>query len=101
MMEAPMFNSKATRQFLVCAAMLVCLPAFASAQTVTGTLQGTVSDAKGAVVTGAEVVIRNLETGQERTVQTNSEGTYIASFLPLGRYTITASSTGFSKVAQE
>ena len=34
------------------------------AQTVTGTLQGTVSDSKGAVVPGADVVIRNIETGQ-------------------------------------
>src|SRR5687767_7267429 len=96
-----MFNSKFTRQFFTCAVMLLVLPALAMAQTVTGTLQGTVSDAKGAVVPGAEVVIRNIETGQERTVQTNGEGTYVAPFLPLGRYTVTASSAGFSKVAQE
>src|SRR5687768_12121080 len=96
-----MFNSKFTRQFFTCAVMLLVLPALALAQTVTGTLQGTVSDAKGAVVPGAEVVIRNIETGQERTVQTNGEGTYVAPFLPLGRYTVTASSSGFSKVAQE
>jgi outer membrane receptor protein involved in Fe transport len=96
-----MFNYKTTRRFFTCIATLLFLPALAFAQTVTGTLQGTVSDAKGAVVTGAEVVIRNMETGQERTVQTNSEGVYAAPFLPLGRYTITASSTGFSKVAQE
>src|SRR5687767_8571419 len=96
-----MFNSKFTRQFFTCAVMLLVLPALALAQTVTGTLQGTVSDAKGAVVPGAEVVIRNIETGQERTVQTNGEGTYVAPFLPLGRYTVTASSAGFSKVAQE
>lgn len=96
-----MFNSKTTRIFLLCAAMLLFPPASALAQTVTGTLQGTVSDAKGAVVPGAEVVIRNTETGQERTVQTDSDGNYTAAFLPLGRYTITAASKGFSKVAQE
>jgi outer membrane receptor protein involved in Fe transport len=96
-----MFNSKTTRRFLTCAATLLFLPALALAQTVTGTLQGTVSDAKGAVVPGAQVVIRNTETGQERTVQTNGDGNYTAAFLPLGRYTITAASKGFSKVAQE
>ncbi len=85
---------------LVCAVSLFLSPA-ASAQTVTGTLQGTVSDSKGAVVPGADVVIRNIETGQERNVKTGSEGTYLAAFLPIGRYTVTASSTGFSKVAQE
>jgi outer membrane receptor protein involved in Fe transport len=100
-----MFNSKANRRSLllvsICATLLLSLPSLSTAQTVTGTLQGTVSDTKGAVVPGAEVVIRNMETGQERTVQTNSEGSYIAAFLPLGRYTVTAASTGFSKVAQE
>ncbi|HJS24632.1 MAG TPA: TonB-dependent receptor [Pyrinomonadaceae bacterium] len=85
---------------LICAASLFLSPA-ASAQTVTGTLQGTVSDSKGAVVSGADVVIRNAETGQERNLKTGSEGTYLAAFLPLGRYTVTASSAGFSKVAQE
>ena len=96
-----MFNAKSTHRFFTCAAMLLLLPVMAFAQTVTGTLQGTVSDAKGAVVQGADVVIRNMETGQERTVKTNSEGAYTATFLPLGRYTVTASGTGFSKVQQE
>jgi outer membrane receptor protein involved in Fe transport len=93
-----MLNSKL---FFTCAAMLLFLPALVLAQTVTGTLQGTVSDSKGAVVPGAEVVIRNMETGQERTIQTNSEGAYTAAFLPLGRYTVTAGGKGFGKIAQE
>ena len=96
-----MFNSKTIGRLITGTAMLLFLPALAFAQTVTGTLQGTVSDAKGAVVPGAEVVIRNTETGQERTVQTNGDGNYTAAFLPLGRYTVTAASKGFSKVAQE
>ena len=92
-----MFNSR----YVVCAALLLVLAAAVSAQTVTGTLQGTVADSKGAVVPGADVVVRNMETGQERNLKTGGEGTYLASFLPLGRYTITASGPGFSKVAQE
>src|SRR5215216_3333365 len=85
----------------LCVALLLLLAAAVSAQTVTGTLQGTVSDSKGAVVPGADVVIRNVETGQERNTKTNGEGRYEATFLPLGRYVVTASGTGFSKVAQE
>src|SRR5688572_5620945 len=104
MRRRPMFHSNSNRQLffltLVCAALLL-LPSIAFGQTVTGTLQGTVSDAKGAVVPGAQVLIRNAETGQERTLQTNGEGAYVASFLPLGRYTVTVSSTGFNKIAQE
>jgi hypothetical protein len=70
-------------------------------QTVTGTLQGTVTDTTGAVVPGAEVVVRNVETGQERNLKTNSDGSYSAPFLPLGRYTTTASGKGFGTVVQE
>src|SRR6266498_2495042 len=70
-------------------------------QTVTGTLQGTVTDTTGAVVPGAEVVVRNVETGQERNLKTNSDGSYSAPFLPLGRYTTTASGTGSGTVVQE
>lgn len=72
-----------------------------SAQTVTGTLQGTVTDSTGAVVPGADVVVRNMETGQERNLKTNAEGSYSAAFLPLGRYSVSASGKGFGKVAQE
>jgi outer membrane receptor protein involved in Fe transport len=96
-----MFNSKPNRTLMICVALLLLMPVAAVAQTVTGTLQGTVSDSRGAVVSGADVVVRNMETGQERNLKTGSEGTYLASFLPLGRYTITASGPGFSKVAQE
>jgi outer membrane receptor protein involved in Fe transport len=72
-----------------------------NAQTVTGTLQGTVTDTTGAVVPGADVVVRNMETGQERNLKTNAEGSYSAAFLPLGRYVVSASGKGFGKVAQE
>jgi hypothetical protein len=81
-----MFNLR----YVVCAALLLLLPIVVSAQTVTGTLQGTVSDSKGAVVPGAEVVVLNAETGQVRNLKTTSDGLYIATFLPLGRYTASA-----------
>ena len=97
-----MFDLKANRRLLFLGLMfaLLCAPS-TLAQTVTGTMQGTVSDSKGAVVPGAEVVIRNIETGQERTLKTDGDGQYVAPFLPLGRYTVTASGSGFNKVAQE
>src|SRR5215213_4047835 len=97
-----MFDLKTNRRFFLLSLIFVLLVAPATfGQTVTGTLQGTVSDSKGAVVAGADVVIRNVETGQERNIKTNGDGRYDATFLPLGRYVVTASGTGFSKVAQE
>jgi len=42
----------------------------------TGSIQGTVTDASGAVVQGADVVVRNLDTNQERTARSSGSGTY-------------------------
>jgi hypothetical protein len=82
-------------------ACIICLCTAVFAQTVTGTLQGTVKDPNGAVLPGATVHIRNVETGQERTVTTNDEGSYVATFLPVGRYHVTASGQGFGSVRRE
>src|SRR2546426_6690400 len=86
--------------FLAGATLILLLSNPGIVQTVTGTLKGTVTDANGAVIPGAEIVLHNLDTGQERTLKTNSEGFYLASFVPLGRYTVSASQKGFAK-AQE
>ena len=100
-----MFWTKTKRRFmfltLASTVSLLLLQIPISAQTVTGTLQGTVSDSTGAVVPGVEIVVRNAETGQARNLKTNSEGFYVAAFLPLGRYTITASRPGFSTLTHE
>ena len=97
-----MFDLTAHRRLLFLALVFALLFAPSTlAQTVTGTIQGTVTDSRGAVLPGADVVIRNLETGQERNLKTGGEGTYVAPFLPLGKYTVTVTSAGFNKVAQE
>src|SRR5262245_23447983 len=87
---------------LLAAVCLACgLNLFAAAQTVTGSMEGRVTDQTGAVIPGAAVAIRNIETGQERSVTTNAEGFYRAPFLPLGVYQVIASAQGFAKVTQE
>jgi hypothetical protein len=45
-------------------------------QTFRGTVLGTVTDASGAVVSGAKVAVRNVNTGQERTTETSADGSY-------------------------
>jgi hypothetical protein len=94
-------HRRITWHLLVVLATTIGCAVTLNAQTVTGTLQGTISDTRGAVVPGAELIVRNLETGQERKLTTNGEGYYSASFLPLGRYTLTASGQGFASVTQE
>ena len=80
---------------LIAIAVLFVLPVLVLGQTVTGTLQGTVVDKNGAFVPGAEVVVKNLETGQERTLQTNNDGFFVASYVQIGRYSISVTLKGF------
>ena len=65
------------------------------AQTVTGTMRGSVSDRSGAVLPGVTVTIRNAETGLERVVVTDGQGSYNAPFLQIGRYNVQAELSGF------
>lgn len=66
------------------------------AQTFRGTLLGTVSDSKGAVVPGADVIVTNMDTGIARTVQTNAQGDFFAPELPIGRYSVKVNHPGFN-----
>jgi len=84
-----------------CLALLLALGGSAEAQTVTGTTQGTVTDTSGGVLPGVTVVIRNMDTGAERTVVTNDAGLYNAPFIQIGRYSVTATLASFGTVARE
>ncbi|GAC1429544.1 MAG: hypothetical protein NVS9B5_33900 [Terriglobales bacterium] len=65
------------------------------AQTFRGGVLGTVTDASGAVVSGAKVMVRNTNTGLERTTQTSEDGSFAVSELPIGTYEVTVSQSGF------
>jgi hypothetical protein len=71
--------------------------ASAPAQTITGTIEGRVTDPSGAVIAAAEISAKNAETGLARTTRTNHEGYYCLTFLPVGQYTVSAISTGFGR----
>src|SRR5438552_7862384 len=62
----------------------------------TGAITGTVQDPSGAVVAGADVKITNQNTGVvTRSTKTDSNGSFTATLLPVGTYTVSVSSTGF------
>ncbi len=61
----------------------------------TATLEGTVTDAQGAVMPGVSLTIRNDATGVERTAATDQSGKYVAASLPPGTYSIVAHIDGF------
>lgn len=81
------------RAVLVLSVVLLSLPTHA--QTVTGTIQGTVTDRSGAALPGVTITIRNVETGLERVAVTTSEGRFNAPFLQIGRYNVQAELSGF------
>src|SRR5258708_3150988 len=78
---------------LVALALAFCalLPA---QTTTTGDLAGMVNDSSGAVVPAATVTIKDLNTGESRTVQSNSTGAYRFTFLKPGAYQISGSVSG-------
>jgi len=57
-------------------------------QTTNGSIAGTVSDPSGALVPGATVTARNLDTGLTVTVKTTDAGLYSIPNLPPGNYSI-------------
>src|SRR5688572_8035757 len=72
-------------------------PLAAQAQATTGIVRGMVVDSTGAPVVGAVVTLRNVATNFERTLQTNDRGSFVATLLPLGVYTMTARALGFAE----
>src|ERR1043166_1227389 len=74
---------------------------FAQTQITTGVIQGTVLDAQGGVVVGANVEARNADTGFARTLTTDADGRFVFLQLPPGRYTLTVSKQGFATLVQE
>lgn len=60
-----------------------------------GSLSGTISDSKGAVINRAKITITNLDTGEIRRVESNQAGQYKADDLPAGRYEIKAEAQYF------
>jgi len=89
------------RVLLMIPLALLSLTATGLAQTVSGTLHGRVADQAGAVVVGATIVAKNLETGLERKTVTDDKGFYQITFLPIGFYDVTSSTTGFKTVTKQ
>jgi len=86
-----------TRVFIavICLAVLcTAVPAWAANVT------GVVSDATGAVIPGATVVLRELATGRERTVTTGADGKYEFETPETGTFLVLVTRRGFSEAAR-
>lgn len=67
-----------------------------SAQQPTGTIEGTITDQSGAVVSGAKVTITEKSTGRTVETTTNSEGYFVARSLLPGAYSVKIEQSGFA-----
>lgn len=83
---------RASGVFATLTSLLLALSVFAQGDS---SLWGKVTDATDAPVSGATIVIKNLETDTERTLVTDEAGLFNAAALPVGQYEITATKPGF------
>lgn len=82
--------------FLLAVLLPLAVPVSGNAQTVGGTILGTISDQSGAVIPGVVVTVKNVATGVVTTLTTNDAGFYSARNLLPGTYEVTASMAGFA-----
>ena len=82
------------------AALLFALSVTAFAQLETGQITGRVTDPNGAVVPGAAVTVKSVETGAERAATSDAEGVYTFTNLQPGRYDVSVQAQNFAKSTQ-
>ncbi len=72
----------------------------AQSNSINGTLRGQITDSSGSPVPNAAVVVKNTLNGFTRELTTDNDGRYLAANLPLGVYSITATSSSFAPFTQ-
>jgi len=78
-------------------ATLLCVQLSAQSSG-SGAISGVLTDPSGAVVAGAEITAKNLQTGEARIVHSSAQGSYTISSLLPGDYSVEASKSGFKKI---
>jgi hypothetical protein len=91
---------KRTVMFLVLTALSGAAVPALEAQTLKGTLLGTITDSSQAVVSGVNVSITEINTNFHRTEISNEEGFYVFANLDPGNYRVEAEHAGFRKVVR-
>jgi hypothetical protein len=89
-----------SRVVVFLSAFLLLSSALIWGQIATTSLRGTVTDPKGAMISGAAVTIANPATGFTRTTQTDSQGGYQFLELPPAKYDVTVNAPGFAPIKQ-
>jgi hypothetical protein len=82
-------------------AIFLFLSVLAFSQEFRATVDGRITDPAGAAISGANVTLRNSETGDIITTKSGDDGVYHVSFLLPGNYTVTVEKAGFKKAIRE
>jgi hypothetical protein len=91
-----------TRIYLSSIFLLLCAGLCAAQQNVTSaTLSGRIEDARGAVVSGANVTATHLETNQQLIATSDDEGRYRFPYLRIGDYDLKIDAQGFSTFTRQ
>jgi hypothetical protein len=88
-------RASARRVAAMVVALVMGVGALASAQGTTATIAGVVTDESKGTLPGATVSIKEVETGQARSLVTDTQGRYHAENLAPGKYTVTVELSGF------
>jgi hypothetical protein len=97
MRRKPAFRSTVLRAFVfVVLSLFVVSGIQLQAQTVTGTISGSVLDPSGSVVPSAEISVTNQETSVVRTTTGTADGLYSVPSLIPGRYSVQVKAQGFN-----
>ncbi len=96
-----MMHRRQVRLAILAVLVLTAIVAPARAQVSGAELRGQVTDTSGGVLPGVVVRAVLVDTGTSRETVSNERGNYILQALAVGRYTISAELTGFTKVQRE
>jgi Carboxypeptidase regulatory-like domain len=82
--------------------LMLCLATlYGRAQATNGTINGTLSDPGGDVISGAQITLVNIGTADKRVAGTNDSGFYQFNNLPPGQYRIIVQQPGFKQLTRE
>jgi len=90
---------KTVRFLVLLMALFACLSVSVSSQT-SGSILGEVRDEKQAIIPKATVTLRNVQTNDSRTTDSDDQGRYRFNNVPVGNYELTIEAQGFGKYEQ-
>ncbi len=100
-MYRPFFHRPApqVRRAVLCILALL-LPVSLAWASIFGTVQGIVHDAQHRPIQGAHLTLKAQDSAFTQSLQTNANGEFVFTSVPIGNYTVTVSSNGFQEVSQ-